>query len=135
MSFTVPERELQFRTSRAGGPGGQHVNRASTRVEVLWNVTESPSLSTRERELILEKLASRIDSNGILRVVSDRTRSQVQNKVAGVERMNSLVQHALHEPPPRKKTKPPRSAVERRLEQKRRRSQTKQERQRPELDD
>lgn len=135
MPYSVPERELRFRASRAGGPGGQHVNRVSTRVEVMWNVLESPSLSPRQRELLLQKLGSRIDGKGELRVTSGQTRSQLQNKLAAIERMNVLVQRALYEPPPRKRTHPPRASKERRLEQKRHRSRTKQDRRPPTIDD
>jgi ribosome-associated protein len=135
MPFTVPENELEYRTSRASGPGGQHVNRVSTRVEVRWNVAESPSLSSKQRELLLEKLASRIDGSGVLRVVSGKTRSQLQNKVAAVERLHALVRAALMEPRPRRKTKPPASAVEQRLGDKRRRSQAKRERRKPDLEE
>ena len=135
MPYTVPERELRFRASRAGGPGGQHVNRVSTRVEVRWNVLRSPTLSPRQRELLLEKLSSRIDGKGELRVTSDQTRSQLQNKLAAIERLNVLVRDALYEPPPRKKTHPPRASKERRLQEKRRRSLTKQNRRPPKIDD
>ncbi len=135
MPFTIPDSELSFRASRAGGPGGQHVNRAATRVEVRWNVVMSPSLSAAQRELLLRKLASRIDSDGDLRVVADERRSQLQNRQAAVERLNVMVQQALEEPPPRKKTKPPPAAKEARLQEKRRRSRIKLERRRPDLGD
>lgn len=135
MPFTVPERELEFRTSRAGGPGGQHVNRVSTRVEVRWNVLESPSLTERQREIIGKKLESRIDSKGVLRVVSRGTRSQLQNKLAAVERLRALVREALTEPRLRKKTTPPPAAAERRLAEKRRRARIKLERRKPDAEE
>ena len=91
MPFTVPEDELRFSASRAGGAGGQHVNKASTRVEVRWNVAESRSLSEPQRELLLRKLGSRLDSNGILRVVASERRSQLRNREAAVGRLNKLV--------------------------------------------
>ncbi|MFQ5704306.1 MAG: alternative ribosome rescue aminoacyl-tRNA hydrolase ArfB [Gemmatimonadales bacterium] len=128
MPFTVPEGELRFRTSRAGGPGGQHVNKASTRVEALWNIAESPSLSEGQREVLLRRLASRVDSGGTLRVAADERRSQLRNRVAAVERLNALVGKALEQPRPRKKTRTPAAARERRLEAKRRRSETKRDR-------
>jgi len=130
MPFSVPEHELSFRASRAGGPGGQHVNRVSTRVEVRWNVLRSESLSERQRARLLEKLASRIDSRGVLRLVCDETRSQWQNRLLAVERLNTLVRQALVLPRPRKKTKPPAAAVERRLADKHRQSDKKRERKR-----
>ena len=128
MAFSIPDNELHFRVSRSGGPGGQHVNQSSTRVEVRWNVTNSPSLDENERERIAEKLVARIDSNGFLRVVADERRSQLRNREAAVERLNALVREALKTPKPRKKTKPPASANIKRLEEKRRRSARKQQR-------
>jgi ribosome-associated protein len=128
MRFTVPERELQFRAGPAGGPGGQHVNRASTRVEVRWDVASSPSISESQRQTLLEKLGSRIDSRGILRVSADERRSQMRNREAALERLNSLVRQALKKPKQRKKTKPSPAAREKRLEDKRRRSERKQDR-------
>jgi ribosome-associated protein len=122
MAFCIPDNEIRFRASRSGGPGGQHVNQSSTRVEVRWNVTESPSLTEHERDLITERLGSRIDSKGFLRVVADERRSQLRNREAAVERLNALVRQALKTPKPRKKTKPPASANIKRLEEKRRRS-------------
>lgn len=128
MPFSVPEGELSVRASRAGGPGGQHVNKTSTRVEVRWNVAASGSLSAAQRELLLRKLASRIDSNGVLRVTADERRSQTRNRAAAVERLNTLVQEALKQPRPRRRTKPPAAAIENRLEGKRHRSQMKRRR-------
>jgi ribosome-associated protein len=128
MVFTVPPGELKIRASRAGGPGGQHVNTSATRVEVRWNVATSASLTDSERAMLLEKLKSRIDTRGVLRVVADQRRSQQRNRDAAIERLNSLVRGALKRRRPRKKTKPSRAAVERRLAEKRRRADTKQHR-------
>lgn len=128
MAFTVPEDELRFRASRAGGPGGQHVNKASTRIEVLWNVRESPSLTATQRERLLRKLGNRIDSDGILRVVAGERRSQLRNRHSAVERLTALVREALRTPRRRKPTKPSPSAVEKRLSGKRRRSEIKRKR-------
>ncbi len=128
----VPESEIYFQASRSGGPGGQHVNRRATRVEACWNVRESPGLSDEQRTLILEKLASRIGKDGVLRVVAEDERSQHRNKVLAVERLRKLVAAALHVPKPRKKTRPPRSAAEKRLEEKGRRGHVKKLRKPPE---
>ncbi|HZA99025.1 MAG TPA: peptide chain release factor-like protein, partial [Gemmatimonadales bacterium] len=76
----VPLSELQYRTSRSGGPGGQHVNTSSTRVEITWNVANSPSLSPEQRTRLLQQLATRLDTDGQLRLVSSGTRSQLRNK-------------------------------------------------------
>jgi ribosome-associated protein len=123
--YVIPVAELEFRASRAGGPGGQHVNKASTRIEVLWNVAQSPSLDQARRQRILERLAARIDGAGVLRVVAAERRSQLQNRLAAVERLQGLVDRALHEPKARRPTRPPRAVKERRLASKRRRGKAK----------
>lgn len=124
-SLVVPWRELSFHASSAGGAGGQHVNRTASRIELRWNVAESPSLSDAQRGLLLARLRRRLDKSGRIRVVSDERRSQRLNKDAAVERFVKLVASALHVAKPRKATKPTRSAVERRLESKKRRAGTK----------
>ena len=134
MPFTVPLEELDIRASRSGGPGGQHVNTSSTRVEVRWNVAGSPNLSTTERDRLLEKLASRIDRQGVLRVVASARRSQLQNREAAIERLRARVDTALQQPKPRKRTKPSKAAKAARLKEKRRRAERKQRR-RPLRDD
>ncbi len=128
MAFTVPADELQFRASRASGRGGQHVNKASTRVEVRWNIARSSSLTARERERLLRKLKTRINSRGVLRVVADERRSQWRNRQAATTRLNALVKEALKTPKRRKKTKPSRSVIEQRLEAKRQHGQLKRRR-------
>ncbi len=132
---SVPEDELYFQATRSGGPGGQHANRRATRVEVCWNVRESPSLSEEERALILAKLASRMGKDGVLRVVAEDERSQHRNKELAKARMQELVTQALHVPKPRKKTRPPKSADEKRLEEKSRRKKTKELRKPPAPED
>ena len=133
--YVVPEAELEFRASRAGGPGGQHVNKASTRIEVLWNVAQSPSLDETHRRRIVERLAARIDTAGVLRVVAAERRSQLQNRLAAARRLQTLVDRALHEPKARKPTKVPRAVKERRLAGKRRRGVAKKLRGRPREED
>jgi ribosome-associated protein len=135
MDFQIPDAELSFRATRSGGPGGQHVNQTSTRVEVRWQVTTSPSLTEAQRERLLEKLSSRIDSRGYIRVVAEERRSQLRNREAAVARLNELVQAALKKPKPRKKTKPPASANRKRLDEKRQRSIQKQQRKPVERDE
>ncbi|UCC72921.1 MAG: aminoacyl-tRNA hydrolase [Gemmatimonadota bacterium] len=121
----VPEYEIYFRATRSGGPGGQHVNRRATRVEACWNVRLSAALTDEEKERILARLASRIDKDGVLRVVADDERSQHRNKELAKQRLRDLVARALRVPKRRKKTRPPKSAVEERLETKSRRGQAK----------
>jgi len=135
MPAPIPLGELTFRASRAGGPGGQHVNASSTRVELWWNAAGSPSITAEERPLLLAALGHRLDARGGLRLVSAATRSQLQNREAVIARLQRLVADALIPPKRRKKTKPPRSAGERRLEQKKRRSATKAKRRLPPADE
>jgi len=129
--YLVPTAELEIRATRAGGPGGQHVNKASTRIEVVWDVRASPSLSDDRRARLLAKLDPRLDGRGRLRVVSDASRSQRRNLETAVKRLREIVHNALLVPKPRKRTRPSKVAVERRLESKRRRSTRKRDRARP----
>lgn len=125
MEFVLPEAELQFRASRSSGPGGQHVNQSSTRVEVLWNVRESRSLSPELRERILQRLAGRIDRRGVLRVVASSRRSQLQNRKAAIRRLAALIEDALRGAKPRVPTAPPERARRARIESKRKRAEIK----------
>jgi ribosome-associated protein len=125
MTFVVPEAELRYRAARAGGPGGQHVNKTSTKVEVLWDVAQSSSLSDDQRSTLLKKLANRIDKDGVLHVSAAARRSQAQNRQAAVDRLNDLVTQALKVRPQRKPTATPRSAKEARLAAKKKRSELK----------
>ena len=134
-SDPVPEDELFYRATRSGGPGGQHVNRRSTRVEACWNVKESAALDDDQRARILEKLAARIGKDGVLRVAAEDERSQHLNRKLARERLQRLVARALHVPRPRKRTRPPKSAEERRLESKTRRGRIKRLRKPPEPED
>jgi ribosome-associated protein len=112
-SVSIPLDELEFRFSRGGGPGGQHVNRSATRVELLFRVSGSPSLTTRQQDLVRERLAGRIDDEGVLRVVAHSERSQLRNREEALERFQMLLRRSLH------------VRKERRLEGKRRRSEVK----------
>ncbi len=128
MIFTIPDDELTFRATRASGPGGQHVNKASTKIEVLWDVSRSAALSDTQRQRITDKLSNRIDGGGVLRVTASARRSQLRNRMAAVERLNDLVRQAIAKPKPRKRTKVPKRVREERLAEKKRRSETKQQR-------
>jgi ribosome-associated protein len=127
-AHAIPRDELDVRASRAGGPGGQHVNVTSSRIEVRWNPGRSRALSPEERVRVAAKLASRIDTEGVLRVVSSSTRSQKQNRELAEQRLAELVRHALVVPKPRKKTRPSRAAREKRLVGKKRNAEKKRER-------
>jgi ribosome-associated protein len=134
MAFTIPEVELEFRVSRSSGPGGQHVNTTSTRVEVRWNVRHSTALSDADRTWLLERLAHRLDRHGCVRVVSSARRSQQQNRTAAIDRLQALVTDALRRPKHRRKTKPSRAVREARLKEKRARAERKERRRRVDPD-
>jgi ribosome-associated protein len=131
----LPLSELEFRATRSGGPGGQHVNTSSTRVEVWWDVAQSPTLTPAQRDRLLARLASRLDGSGRLRLVSSTSRSQLRNKDEVTERLRELVAEALVIPKIRKRTKPSRAAKAARLEGKRRRSARKRDRRPPSAED
>jgi ribosome-associated protein len=127
--FAVPRSELEYRASRSGGPGGQHVNTASTRIELLWNLTTSRVLSEEQRARLRLRLASRLDSTGSVRVVASNRRSQQQNKQAADERLAALVRHALHVPKRRRPTRPSKAANDKRISEKKHRGEIKRARQ------
>jgi ribosome-associated protein len=131
----LPLGELEYRASRSGGPGGQHVNTSSTRVEVWWDVATSPSLSEEQRARLLTRLASRLDSSGRLRLVSSGSRSQLRNREDATARLREVVVEALHVPKRRRPTRPTKASKTARLEAKRRRSSRKRERRRPDPGD
>jgi ribosome-associated protein len=127
-TVAIPRAELAVRATRAGGPGGQHVNTSSTRVEVTWNVRSSAALSDAQRARLLQVLGSRLDGEGSMRVVASDTRSQRQNRELAEQRLAEVVRRALVVPRKRKATKPTRASVERRLEGKKRSGARKRER-------
>lgn len=126
--LSVPRAELSYRATRSGGPGGQHVNTSSTRVELLWDIGASASLTDDQRARLRTKLRRRIGENGVLRLTSSGSRSQAQNKEDVTARFAALVAQALHQPKRRRKTRPPKAAREARLRDKKRRSETKRRR-------
>ena len=128
--LSIPRAELDYKASRSGGPGGQHVNTSSTRIELTWNVATSPSLNDEQRARIMEKLASRLDNEGVLRLVSAGSRSQHQNREEVTKRFGETIERALRVPKPRKATKVPKGVKEDRLREKKKRSETKQARSR-----
>jgi ribosome-associated protein len=124
----IPEDELVFKFSRGGGPGGQNVNKVNTRATVLFDVANATSLSDVQKGQILKGLASRVDKNGVMRVVSQRYRTQKANREAVVERLEELLKEALKKKKVRRETKVPETAKRRRLERKRQRSLLKKQR-------
>ena len=124
----IPVSELELRAITGSGPGGQHVNRSATRVALRWNVRTTKALTDEQRTRVSAKLASRLDGEGALRIVAGEFRSQQQNRRAALERLVSIVERALIVHKSRKATKPTRGAIERRLTEKRQRSDTKRDR-------
>src|SRR5579859_4339748 len=118
----IPLAELVYRASRSSGPGGQHVNTSSTRLEVVWGVAGSAALTDDERARLLARLGRRLDSAGQLRLVSGEFRSQLRNREVVTERLRTVVAAALAVPKRRKRTRLPAAAKAARLEAKRRRS-------------
>jgi ribosome-associated protein len=127
-NLTIPDSELRMRFTTSGGPGGQHANKSSTRVELLWNVDNSTVLGPRQRARIKGALKRRIDSSGDLHLVSDIHRSQMRNRVEVETRLGQLLSQALAPTKNRVATKPSRSAVQRRIESKKKRGEIKRSR-------
>jgi len=128
-SVTIPDAELSWKFTTSGGPGGQHANRSSTRVQLTWNIAESNVLTSETRSRLLSKLGHEV------RVDVNDYRSQLRNKDEAAERLASKVRDALFQQRKRKPTKPSKGAKRRRLEGKRRTSQTKKLRQKPSRSD
>lgn len=124
----ISASELTVKATRAGGPGGQHVNTSSTRVEVVWGMRTSNALSDTQRALLETQLASKLDASGALRVVAADTRSQTQNRLLALSRLAKTVRDALVVPKARKATAPSRGQRQQRLNEKKRRSHVKRDR-------
>ena len=118
----IDEKTITFRASRSSGPGGQNINKVNTRITLFFDVTNCENLSSARKKRILTELASRADKNGVIRIVSQKFRTQRKNREAAVERLQRLLAKALKIHPIRKKTAIPHSAQQRRLELKKKRS-------------
>ncbi len=124
----IPLSEISFRTSRSDGPGGQHVNKTETRVELLFDVVGSPTLSQEQKSRIRARLSSSLDRDGVLHIVNQQTRSQWKNKQHAIERFHVLLRNALRPVKPRIKTARTQKSIERRLQTKRLRGERKRQR-------
>jgi ribosome-associated protein len=123
--IAIPEEELRFTASLSSGPGGQNVNKVNTRVTLWFDVTHSPNLSQEVKALITSRLGSRISKDGVLRVVSQQTRSQAANREAVVERFVALLRDAVKREKPRRKSGISKMAKKKRLEEKKQHSMLK----------
>lgn len=123
---TIPGGELAIAFSRSGGPGGQNVNKVASKVELRWNPTTSTALSAEERAWVVERLRSRLTSDGTLIVTSTRTRDQLKNRDDATGKLALIVRAALDRPKPRKPTKVSRGAKRRRVADKRHHAEKKQ---------
>jgi ribosome-associated protein len=121
----IPRAEVSYHATRAGGPGGQHVNTSSTRIELWWNVRESGAPSAEQRALLEERLGHRLDQEGWLRLVEAGSRSQLRNREAATARFLTLIDQSLRPKRVRKPTRIPKAEKQRRLESKRQRASVK----------
>ena len=111
-------KEVSFKTSRSGGKGGQNVNKVSSKVELNFEIQASDLFTDSQKHLLTEKLSNRINSVGILQVITEEERSQFFNKERSVQKLIALIKLALHQPKPRKATRPKKSVIEKRLKSK-----------------
>lgn len=130
---TIPDNELELRFARSGGPGGQHVNTSSTKVELRFDLGGTERLDAEQKERVGDVLGNRITKDGVLVLTSSEHRSQARNREAVMARFATLVGDALRPPRRRRRTRPTRAAKERRLQAKRRQSEKKERRRSPDV--
>ena len=133
-SVAIPRSELDVRVSRSSGAGGQHVNKTSSRVEIFWSIATSKAVSDEERARLLDKLKSRLTTDGSIRVVASDMRSQSRNREIAEERLAEIVRRALLIPKKRRPTKPTKASREARLDEKKRQATKKRDRRQKSFD-
>ena len=126
--LTIPAAELSFAFARSGGPGGQNVNKVSSKAELRWNPVSSSALGADDRAWLLERLGNRLTNDGTLIVTSTLTRDQIQNRDDALSKLALIVRAALDRPKHRRATKPTRASKRRRVDAKRHRSEIKRNR-------
>ncbi len=134
MNIELLVTELNFKAIRSSGPGGQHVNKTASKVEVTYNLIDSQALSNIEKERLQQKLVSKITTDGNILLQCGETRSQHRNKALVIERLIALLQQNLKVAKPRRKTKPSKGAIERRLKSKKVNAFKKSNRKPPKID-
>lgn len=125
--------ELDFTASRSGGPGGQNVNKVNSKISVRFDVVHSAVLTTEEKEIILKKISSSLTKDGVLVLSSQEKRSQLENKDAVIQKLESLLAKAFEVKKPRKASKPTKSSVQKRIGGKKLQGEKKRWRQKPDL--
>lgn len=133
MDWGILQRELRFKAIRSAGPGGQHVNKVSSKIVLSFDVATSNAVSVEEKQILLEKWASRLSKDQQIQLSCDESRSQIQNKTRALKRFLLLIEAALIIDQPRKITKVPKSAIRKRLKDKQSWSETKKLRRKPDL--
>lgn len=127
------QRELVYKTSRSSGPGGQHVNKTESRVELSWNLQATECMNENQKQLVKQRLASRLTDHGTLILTSEKFRSQFRNRVDVTERFFELIAASLVPPRKRHPTRPTRTSIEKRIQGKKIRGELKRSRrQKPE---
>jgi ribosome-associated protein len=126
--LTIPSGELEIAFARSGGPGGQNVNKVSSKVDLRWNPLTSDALNEDDRALLIEKLKNRLTNDGVLIVTSTLTRDQIKNREDARSKLSLIVKAALDRPKPRKATKPSKGAKRRRIADKRHNAEIKRNR-------
>lgn len=127
-TLSIPETCLLVQASRSSGPGGQNVNKLNTRITLVFDLPNCPTLTDEQKQRLLKKLATYADKEGCLHISSQRHRSQHANRLDATERLAVLIAQAIKPPVKRRKTAIPRTAIRKRLEQKKQRSATKRQR-------
>lgn len=131
MNIDNIKKELQFKAVRSSGAGGQHVNKVSSKIELTFDVTNSNSLSDKEKELLYKNLVTRLTKGKLLVLFCDESRSQYRNKEIAIERFLEILKNGLKKPKKRKATKPTKASIKKRLDDKKKLSEKKSNRKNP----